>query len=576
MGLQICSARVSLVFMFGVFIISLAQLFTMFCCCRLEIQYTDQLDRLQLVKEELLMERQNNYELKLQMEDFMNKDERNQDDLESLQAHIQEQELIIRELEDKAIYYNEQLNLLNMGIKIAGWWKTWSWLIVNDEESSDERPEDITDSLQHQSALDKQKVKDMLEDQYNNVSAIKTDFEQREQNLADQIELLQHEYDQFLSGLVTLLWGTNNNENSGAECKDEIIKKVSILLHNELALKKQVNDLEKKETAYTKTIQEADSIMARVEYSYQERIKELELEKHDLKDKIWSLENNLSKQKTLNDQKDEMKTISELIEKLDSVEKSEASMKEKVQSLESYGEEMRVKLTEREVANTKIRHELQDQDELLKRLGDMDAENKRMTQEISRLKDLEQKLCELRQTEELLRNRLHDLEVSEQSLLSSAASVTQSDAATADGNKNSDNSTSLLKQKMTETPGEEAECQDRQVTGDAGRITVRTGPGAVVVGTSGRQHLQSDFHQETADSEQLKRQVNTLKLQIRDLETEVESKSLELESAEAGYRSEVSTASAAGQPPSGAGGSFHRYRSMRDHTGRFFLCVKIH
>lgn len=546
----------------------------MFCCCRLEIQYTDQLDRLQLVKEELLMERQNNYELKLQMEDFMNKDERNQDDLESLQAHIQEQELIIRELEDKAIYYNEQLNLLNMGIKIAGWWKTWSWLIVNDEESSDERPEDITDdSLQHQSALDKQKVKDMLEDQYNNVSAIRTDFEQREQNLADQIELLQHEYDQFLSGLVALLWGTNNNEDTGAECKDEIIKKVRILLHNELALKKQVNDLEKKETAYTKTIQEADSIMARVEYSYQERIKELEQEKHDLKDKIWSLENNLSKQKTLNDQKDEMKTISELIEKLDQVEKSEASMKEKVQSLESYGEEMKVKLTEREVANTKIRHELQDQDELLKRLGDMDAENKRMTQEISRLKDLEQKLCELRQTEELLRNRLHDLEVSEQSLLSAAASVTQSDAATADGNKNSDNSTSLLKQKMTETPGEEAECQDRQVTGDAGRITVRTGPGAVVVGTSGRQHLQSDFQE--ADSEQLKRQVNTLKLQIRDLETEVESKSLELESAEAGYRSEVSTA--AGQPQNGAGaGSFHRYRSMRDHTGRFFLCVKIH
>ena len=546
----------------------------MFCCCRLEIQYTDQLDRLQLVKEELLMERQNNYELKLQMEDFMNKDERNQDDLESLQAHIQEQELIIRELEDKAIYYNEQLNLLNMGIKIAGWWKTWSWLIVNDEESSDERPEDITDdSLQHQSALDKQKVKDMLEDQYNNVSAIRTDFEQREQNLADQIELLQHEYDQFLSGLVALLWGANNNEDTGAECKDEIIKKVRILLHNELALKKQVNDLEKKETAYTKTIQEADSIMARVEYSYQERIKELEQEKHDLKDKIWSLENNLSKQKTLNDQKDEMKTISELIEKLDQVEKSEASMKEKVQSLESYGEEMKVKLTEREVANTKIRHELQDQDELLKRLGDMDAENKRMTQEISRLKDLEQKLCELRQTEELLRNRLHDLEVSEQSLLSAAASVTQSDAATADGNKNSDNSTSLLKQKMTETPGEEAECQDRQVTGDAGRITVRTGPGAVVVGTSGRQHLQSDFQE--ADSEQLKRQVNTLKLQIRDLETEVESKSLELESAEAGYRSEVSTA--AGQPQNGAGaGSFHRYRSMRDHTGRFFLCVKIH
>ena len=542
--------------------------FTRFCC-RLEVQYTDQLDRLQLVKEELLMERQNNYELKLQLEEFMNKDERNQDDLESLQAHIQEQELIIRDLEDKAIYYNEQLNLLNMGIKIAGWWKTWSWLIVNDEESSDEHLQDITDS--HQSALDKQKVKDMLEDQFNNVSAIKTDFEQREQGLASQIELLQHEYDQFLTGLVSLLWGPNNNED-GADCKDEIIKKVRMLLHNELALKKQVNDLEKKETAYTKTIQEADSIMARVEYSYQERIKELEQEKHDLKDKIWSLENNLSKQKTLNDQKDEMKTISELIEKLDQVEKSEASMKEKVLSLESYGEEMKMKLSESCVANTKIKHELQDQDELLQRLGDMDAENKRMTQEISRLKDLEQKLCELRQTEELLRSRLHELEVSEQSLLRSAAS-TGGDAGGADGNKNSDNSSSLLKQKMTETPGEEAECQDRQVTGDAGRITVRTG--TVVVGTSSGQHLPSESG--AADSEHLRRQVHTLKLQIRDLETEVESKSLELESAEAGYRSEVSTgaASAAGQPQIGAG-NFHRYRSMRDHTGRFFLCVKIH
>ena len=98
------------------------------------MQYGDSLDRLQLVKEELLLERQNNYDLKLQMEEFMNKDERNQDDLDSLQLHIQEQEQIIRDLEDKAIYYNEQLNLLNMGIKIAGWWRTWSWLLVNDEE----------------------------------------------------------------------------------------------------------------------------------------------------------------------------------------------------------------------------------------------------------------------------------------------------------------------------------------------------------------------------------------------------------------------------------------------------------
>ena len=114
------------------------------------------------------------------------------------------------------------------------------------------------------------------------------------------------------------------------------------------------------------------------------------------------------------------------------------------------------------------------------------------------------------------------------------------------------------------------------LAGDAGRITVRTG--TVVVGTSSGQHLPSESG--AADSEHLRRQVHTLKLQIRDLETEVESKSLELESAEAGYRSEVSThtAGSAAALASGAGagpGTFHRYRSMRDHTGRFFLCVKI-
>merc|ERR1719510_1637508 len=101
---------------------------------KLEMQYADSLDRLHMIKDELIMERQNNYELKIQLEEFMNKDERNQEDFDSLQLHIQEQEQVIRELEDRAIYYHEELNLLNMGIKIASWWKTWSWLIINEAE----------------------------------------------------------------------------------------------------------------------------------------------------------------------------------------------------------------------------------------------------------------------------------------------------------------------------------------------------------------------------------------------------------------------------------------------------------
>ena len=55
---------------------------------------------------------------------------------------------------------------------------------------------------------------------------------------------------------------------------------------------------------------------------------------------------------------------------------------------------MKTKLAEREMANAKIKHELKDQDELLTRLTDMDNENRKMSQEIDRLKDVEQKMIE--------------------------------------------------------------------------------------------------------------------------------------------------------------------------------------
>ena len=118
------------------------------------------------------------------------------------------------------------------------------------------------------------------------------------------------------------------------------------------------------------------------------------------------------------------------------------------------------------------------------------------------------------------------------------------------------------------------QAHDRQVPGDAERITVRT-KSVVHQSPSSPHPITTDDNTEGENSEVLRRQVNTLKLQIRDLETEVESKCAELESAEYGYRSEVSTVDPKLSGPSGGQGSFHRYRSMRDHTGRFFLCVKI-
>ncbi len=76
---------------------------------RLEVQYAGALERAHLLKEELISERQNTEELKFQLDELLGREERNQEEMEAMQAHIQEQELLIRELEDSAAHAQEQL-----------------------------------------------------------------------------------------------------------------------------------------------------------------------------------------------------------------------------------------------------------------------------------------------------------------------------------------------------------------------------------------------------------------------------------------------------------------------------------
>ena len=309
---------------------------------RLESQYTGALERSQIIKEELIHERQNNEELKYQLEEFLARDERNQEDLESLQLHIQEQEGIIRELEEREMYFSEQLHLLEMGVKISGWWKTWAWLLDPVEEGEEE-----------EAGMRREEVMQLLEKQRLSAGESQAEAEEREEELAVRVRGLQEEYDRFLEELTHML--LTRGEEGGS--REEVVARVRTLLHTELILKKQVSDLEKKETAYSKTIQEADTIMARVELSYQERIKELEQEKHDLKERLWELEEKAGAEV----QRGEMKTISELIEKLEQVELAEAALREKVKLLEEEREEMRSKVVELEMSNARIKHEVKDQ-----------------------------------------------------------------------------------------------------------------------------------------------------------------------------------------------------------------------
>merc|ERR1719237_1734193 len=281
---------------------------------KLESQYTGALERSQIIKDELILERQNNDELKYQLEEFLGRDERNQEDLESLQLHIQEQEGVIRELEEREMYFSEQLHLLEMGVRISGWWRAWAWLL-NPESEGGELEEGGEGKPRRDDVLQ------LLESQRASVGEVKAEAEERELELIGKVKELEEEYERFLEELVTLVGYGEKGEK-----RMEVVERVAALIQAEINLKKQVSDLEKKETAYSKTIQEADTIMARVEVSYQERIKELEQEKHDLKERIWEME---ERSQQVGVQREEMKTITELVGKLEQVEQAEASLRER-------------------------------------------------------------------------------------------------------------------------------------------------------------------------------------------------------------------------------------------------------
>ena len=193
-------------------------------------------------------------------------------------------------------------------------------------------------------------------------------------------------------------------------------------------------------------------------------------------------------------------------------------------------------------------HELRDQEELVRRICEMDTEHQRMSQEISRLKDVEQKLAELRTTEGNVQlSQFNYLLLSFRNDKVGKYHSNQSKAY-----KNCDIlecSAELLRDRLSEL--------------EASESVLREKLGAEEVRSPARPATPEEAQHEAV----LQLQVNTLKLQIKDLESEVESKSAELESCEAGYRSEVRTAESEH--------SFVRYRSMRDHTGRFLLLVKI-
>ena len=191
-----------------------------------------------------------------------------------------------------------------------GWWRAWAWLLNPEGDGAVELGEELEEGKTR-----REEVLQLLESQRASVGEVKAEAEERELELLGKVKELEEEYERFLEELVRMVGYGEKGEK-----RVEVVERVAALIQAEINLKKQVSDLEKKETAYSKTIQEADTIMARVELSYQERIKELEQEKHDLKERLWEME---ERSQQVGAQREEMKTITELVGKLEQVEQAD-------------------------------------------------------------------------------------------------------------------------------------------------------------------------------------------------------------------------------------------------------------
>ncbi|XP_037091137.1 myosin-9-like [Pollicipes pollicipes] len=206
-----------------------------------------------------------------------------------------------------------------------------------------------------------------------------------------------------------------------------VLERVRTLHQSQKHLANQVHELEKKEGAYRETLQEADKIMHTVEVRYQKKIEELEDQLREDKNKITLMEETESKLKqalkSMTNGKHDKDRVTDLLDKLIETENEDLKLKEKVYRLERRERELSIRLREEERTAEGLRHELRDQEELLRELDGARRELGAATEQLAVLAALRQRSAELQQSEEFLRGRIEELEQAELALQETLRSV---------------------------------------------------------------------------------------------------------------------------------------------------------
>merc|ERR1719369_781293 len=295
-----------------------------------------------------------------------------------------------------------------------------------------------------------------------------------------------------------------------ANGEKNIFKKIQFLIENESKLMKEITEHEKKEYAFRETLAEADVIMANIEYNYKTKVKDLEEENSCLQQRIsyhTETEHRL-KQSLKTSGKTDSQSYGELLERLMETEKAELAMKEKVYYLEKSERELNLKLLEEQKHASDLKNEIKDQEDLMAQMENMDSENKRLHQNMNRLKEIEFKYQEIQQSEDFLHGRVEELEQTENSLRETICIIEQS--------------SSVKEKKMQDQINrlrEEIQHQNNSAS-----------------------NYEDAYDRLRGQDDSLKVEIDNLKEKVTELTSELNQKSTQYQETEASLRSELNKA----------------------------------
>lgn len=322
----------------------------------------------------------------------------------------------------------------------------------------------------------------------------------KEDSNTSRLEYLQNEVDIIGAELESV--EANGEKNS--------LGKIKFLIENETKLTKEIAEHEKKEYAFRETLAEADVIMANIEYNYTSKVKDLEEENNRLQQRIsyhTETEQRL-KQSLKTSGKNDSQSYGELLERLMETEKAELAMKEKVYYFEKSERELNLKLLEEQKLTSDLKNEIKDQEDLMAQMESMETENKRLNQNMNRLKEIEFKYQEIQQSEEFLHGRVEELEQTENSLRETISVIEQ---------------TSGVKEKKMQDQinrlREEIQHQNNSAS-----------------------NYEDAYDRLRGQDDSLKVEIDNLKEKVTELTSELNQKSTQYQETEASLRSELNKA----------------------------------